>query len=251
MGLEGKNAVIYGGGGAIGGAVATAFAGAGAHVFLAGRTRSSLDAVAERIRAAGGTADVAVVDALDEAAVDAHADAVAAAGGSLDVSFNLIATGDVQGTSIAEMAVDDYVDPVARSVRTQFLTTRAAARHMLRQGRGVLLFFGGEGHPPRGYHLGSLQTGFHAVEAMRRQLAVELGAGGVRTVSIRTGGVPEGIPESFAAREEITRSLDASTLSGRSSTLAEVGAVAAFVASDDARPMTAATVNVSGGALID
>ena len=64
--LEGKNAVIYGGGGAIGGAAARAFAREGARVFLAGRTRASLDKVAADIRDAGGTAETAQVDATDE-----------------------------------------------------------------------------------------------------------------------------------------------------------------------------------------
>lgn len=88
--LEDKNAVIYGGGGAIGGAVARAFAREGARVFLAGRTRTSLEEVAAEIRSAGGVADTAEVDALDEKAVDEHADAVAAEAGGIDVSFNLI-----------------------------------------------------------------------------------------------------------------------------------------------------------------
>src|SRR3954452_6325252 len=104
--LDGKRAVIYGGGGAIGGAVARTFAREGARVYLAGRTRATLDAVASDVRAAGGVAETAVVDALDPASVDAHADAVAAAGG-IDISFNLISIGDVQGTPMAEMDVED------------------------------------------------------------------------------------------------------------------------------------------------
>ena len=74
--LEGRNAVIYGGGGAIGGAVARAFAREGATVHLSGRTQETLDAVAEDIRSRGGVAETAVLDALDEEAVDAHADAM-------------------------------------------------------------------------------------------------------------------------------------------------------------------------------
>jgi 3-oxoacyl-[acyl-carrier protein] reductase len=116
--LEAKNAVIFGGGGAIGGAVARAFARDGATVFLAGRTRSKLEAVAEEIRAAGGTAETAQVDALVKREVDEHADAVAAAAGSLDISLNLITHGDVQGTPMAEMDVEDYLRPVATAVRT-------------------------------------------------------------------------------------------------------------------------------------
>jgi 3-oxoacyl-[acyl-carrier protein] reductase len=249
--LEDRNAVIYGGGGSIGGAVARAFAREGARVFLAGRTLPRLERVAEELRSAGGVAETARVDALDENAVDAHADAVAAAAGGIDISFNLISHGDVQGTPLAEMELDDFTRPVFTAVRTTFLTSRAAARHMIRQGTGVILAFGGEGDPMRGYYLGGLQVAFHAIEAMRRQLASELGPHGVRVVTLRTGGVPESIPEGFDGREAIAGGIEQLTMLGRAATLEDVGNVAAFVASDRARTMTAATVNISAGALID
>jgi 3-oxoacyl-[acyl-carrier protein] reductase len=238
--LAGKNAIVYGGAGRIGTAVATAFAEEGAKVFLAGRTRSRLEEVAGRIRAAGGRAETAEVDALDERAVDEHADAVAAQGG-VDISVNLIAHGDVQGTPLVDMSLADYERPVVTAVRTQFLTARAAARHMITQGSGVILLFGGDGDPVREFAVGGLQVAFHALEAMRRQIAAELGPRGVRTVTLRTGGIPETLPAGFPGK----------TMLGRAATLADVGAVAAFVASDRARTMTAATVNVSCGALVD
>lgn len=106
--LDGKNAAIYGAGGSIGGAVARAFAREGARVYLAGRTRDSLEMVASQIRSSGGAAETARVDALDEKAVDEHAGTVAAAAGSLDISVNLISHGDVQGTPLAEMSLDDF-----------------------------------------------------------------------------------------------------------------------------------------------
>jgi 3-oxoacyl-[acyl-carrier protein] reductase len=249
--LEDRNAVIYGGGGSIGGAVARAFAREGARVFLAGRTLPRLERVAEELRSAGGVAETARVDALDENAVDAHADAVAAAAGGIDISFNLISHGDVQGTPLAEMELDDFTRPVFTAVRTTFLTSRAAARHMIRQGSGVILAFGGEGDPMRGHYLGGLQVAFHAIEAMRRQLASELGPHGVRVVTLRTGGVPESVPEGFDGREAIAEGIEQMTMLGRAATLEDVGNVAAFVASDRARTMTAATVNISAGALID
>jgi 3-oxoacyl-[acyl-carrier protein] reductase len=247
--LPEKNAIVYGAGGAIGGAVARRFAEEGARVYLAGRTRATLERTAELVRASGGTPEVAEVDALDADSVDRHAALVAEHAGGIDISFNLIALGDVQGTAMAEMDVDDYMRPVVTAVRGNFITARAAARHM-RPG-GVILFFGGEGDPPRGYHLGGLQTAFHAVEAMRRQLATELGERGIRTITLRTGGVPESIPADFDGRERIEQSIDASTLLGSAATLEDVANVAAFVASDRARTMTAATVNVSAGALLD
>jgi 3-oxoacyl-[acyl-carrier protein] reductase len=234
--LNGKNAVIYGGAGSIGGAAARAFAREGAHVFLAGRTPAPLEALAKEIGA-----EWAVVDALDPNAVDAHAATI----GRIDISFNAITHNDVQGTPMAEMDVEDYVKPVLAAVRTSLITWQAAARH----GAGVILIFGGEGDPPRGYHLGGLQTAFHAMEAMRRQFSTE--NRGVRVITLRTGGVPESIAEGFEGREAIVEGLEAATLLGRSATLEDVGNVAAFVASDQARTMTAATVNVSAGALLD
>jgi len=249
--LENKTAVIYGGAGSIGSAVARVFAREGARVYLAGRTRAKLDEVAEEIRSAGGAAESAEVDALDGKAVDAHADAVAAQAGGIDVSFSLISLNDVQGTPLVEMDVEDFMAPIDTAVRSSFLTARAAARHMIRQGSGVILNFGGEGDPVRDYNIGGLQIAFHAVESMRRQLSSELGRHGVRVVTLRTGGVPETIPQDFEGRDKLAKMLGDATMLGHTATLEDVGNVAAFVASDRARTMTAATVNVSAGALID
>jgi 3-oxoacyl-[acyl-carrier protein] reductase len=136
-------------------------------------------------------------------------------------------------------------------VRTTFLTWRAAARHMIGRGSGVILAFGGSGDPMRDHYLGWLQTAFEAIESMRRQAAAELGPHGVRVVTLRTAGVPESLPEEFGGREAITEEIERLTMLGRAATLDDVGAVAAFVASDRARTMTAATVNISCGTLVD
>jgi len=249
--LEDKTAVVYGGGGSIGGAVARAFAREGARVFLAGRTQATLDAVAGEIRAAGGSVETAVVDALDERSVDEHTDSVAAQAGAIDVSFNLITHPHTHGVPFAEMSVDDYTAPVETAVRTFFLTARAAARHMIPRGSGVILVFGGSGEPMRDYFIGGTQLAFDAHESMRRQLSAELGRHGIRVVTLKTGGVPETIPAGFEGRDEIVDGIVGQTMLGYGATLADVGDVAAFVASDRARTMTAATVNVSAGALVD
>lgn len=249
--LKGRNAIVYGGGGSIGGAVAGAFAREGATVYLAGRTSSRLEGVARRIRAAGGRAEVALVDALDERAVDEHANRVAAQAGSIDVSFNLISQGDVQGTPLVEMGLDDFMRPVITTVSSMFITARAAARHMIRQGSGVILAFGGYGDPLRDHNLGGLQVAFGAVESLRRNLAAELGPHGIRVVTLQTGGVPESIPEDFEGRDAIARMTDEKTLLGRAATLADVGNAAAFAASDWARTMTATQLNITCGAEVD
>jgi 3-oxoacyl-[acyl-carrier protein] reductase len=248
--LEGLNAVIYGGAGGIGGAVARAFAREGARVFLAGRTQATLDAVADEIRAAGGAADTAVVDALDERAVDEHAAAIVAEAGSLDVSMNVIGHPWAHGTPMAEMSVEDFMAPVTVAARTTFITARAAARHMIPQRSGVILAFGGPSDrsaPSRDYFMGGTLVAFDAIETMRRQLAVELGPHGIRFVTLESGGVPETVP----GGDEIREMVEAQTLLGRAATLEDVGNAAVFAASDWARTMTAATLNVSCGALID
>src|SRR5262245_26603400 len=139
--LENKNAVIYGAGGAIGGAVARAFAREGARVFLAGRTRAKLDAVASEIAACGGEAETAHVDALDEQAVENHMSAVANKVGAIDVSFHAIGIPQqgIQGISLAELSVESFALPITTYLRAHFLTARAAARRMVERRSGVIL----------------------------------------------------------------------------------------------------------------
>jgi 3-oxoacyl-[acyl-carrier protein] reductase len=245
--LQDKNAVIYGAGGGIGGAMARAFAAEGARVFLTGRTREKLDALAEEIGSAGGAAEVATFDALDKRAVDEHAEAVAAQGG-LHISFNLIAHPTKHGTPMVEMDVDEFFQPIEQAVRSNFLTTAAAARHMKEQRSGVILFFGGHGDPVRDYYIGGTQVAFEALESMRRQLSAELGKDGIRAVTLRSGGVPEGEPD---LSDEIVEGIVSETMLGRAATHEDIGNAAVFAASDKGRMMTAATINVSCGALVD
>jgi 3-oxoacyl-[acyl-carrier protein] reductase len=234
--LENKVAVIYGAGGSIGGAVARTFAREGAMVFLAGRTQAKLD-------------KAAVVDALDEQAGDKFVEAVVAQAGQIDISFNLISYGDVQ-EPLMEISAENFAQPIMTAARTQFLTTRAAARHMFQRGSGVILSFGGGG-PQTQPGLGGFKVALDAVESLRRQWACELGPHGIRVLTLKTGGVPETLPDPFPGRDEIIASIQQATLLKRAATLEDVGNVAAFVASDLARTMTATEVNISCGALVD
>ncbi|HYF63272.1 MAG TPA: SDR family oxidoreductase [Herpetosiphonaceae bacterium] len=247
--LENKVAVIYGGGGAIGGAVARAFAREGARVFLAGRTQAALDRVAGAIRASGGAAETAVVDALDERAVQEFADGVVAQAGAIDISFNAISYGDVQ-QPLGEIALDDFLQPIVNATRTHFLTTRAAARHMVRRGAGVILTFGGGGSQTLP-GLGGFKIALDAIEGLRRQAACELGPHGIRVVTLKTGGIPESIDDGVAEKARISASITEGTLLKRAATLADVGNVAAFVASDLARTITSSEVNISCGGIVD
>ncbi|MEU4193368.1 SDR family oxidoreductase [Kribbella sp. NPDC026611] len=247
MMLDGKQAIVYGAAGPIGSAVAKGFAAEGATVFLAGRTTATLAKVADEIRAAGGTASTAVVDALDEKSVDEHADAV----GRIDISFNLIGHEQFFGTPLVEMSLADFEQPVRNMLRTYYLTSRAAARHMIPQRSGVILTFGGYGDPAA--NLGGFQVGFGAVEALRRSLARELGPHGIRVVTLQTNGIPESNPDSYPEdfRREIAENTAAATMLNRAATLADVAAVATFAASDKASSITGTAINLSAGATVD
>jgi NAD(P)-dependent dehydrogenase (short-subunit alcohol dehydrogenase family) len=172
--LEHKNAIVYGAGGGIGGGVARTFAREGARVFLAGRTREPLETVAADIGAAGGQAEVAVVDALDERAVGEHAQAVAARAGSVDVSFNLVTRGDVQGIPLVDMTVADFTRAITTGITANFITVRAAARHMIAKGSGVILALdSGSAHGSP--MMGSTGPADAATDTFIRNLAAEAG----------------------------------------------------------------------------
>jgi NAD(P)-dependent dehydrogenase (short-subunit alcohol dehydrogenase family) len=257
--LEGKTAIIYGGGGGIGSGVARTFAAEGARVFLAGRTREPLDAVAKDIAAAGGSAEVATLDALDEQAVEDHVKGVVGKAGRVDVSFNLVTRGDVQGIPLVEMKADDLLRAVDNGLRSNFLTARAAGRHMIEQRSGVILHLNsasGAGAMPG---MGSTGPADAATEAFMRYLAAELGPHGVRVCGIWTAGVAETLTrEKLAAvaganAPEPQMAIDmiagASALR-RAPRLADVADLAAFLASDRAAGMTGSMTNATSGLVL-
>ena len=251
--IQNKSAIVHGAGGAIGGAVARAFAREGAKVFLCGRNLGSLEIVAKAIVAAGGSAEVAQVDALDEQAVERHATGVAEHAGGIDICFNAIGFPVVQGTPLTELALKDFVFPIETWTSTQFLTARAAARHMIEKRKGVILTISAS--PAR---LGVALTGGFgvacaAIEGFSRTLAAELGPHGIRVACLRPHRIGDsGFGADFPmAEDEFRRLLESMTLLKRLPTLAEVANTAAFLASDHAAAMTGVVANLTSGMSVD
>jgi len=262
--LENKIAVIYGAGGAGGGAVAIAFAREGARVFLTGRNLGNVEAVAEEIVAAHGKAEAGQVDALDEKAIEHHLSSVTRDAGRIDISFNAITPvpqPGVQGVPIAKLPVDSFTAPIAAYTRSHFLTARAAARRMVEKSSGVILM-----HTPEPARLGATLVGgmgpaWAAMEAFNRNLSAEFGARGVRSVCIRSTGLPEtqtidivfGLhAETMGiSREQFQGFIESLTHRKRSSTVAEVANTAAWLASEQASGITGTVVNLTGGLIAD
>ena len=256
--LENKNAVIYGAGGAIGGAVARAFAREGARVFLAGRTLATLDRVAEEISTVGGVAETAQVDALDERTVEEHIGGVVEQAGNIDVSFNAISIRDVQLIPLTEMSREDFASPIVTGTATHFLTARAAARRMAERGSGVILTLSSSAvraYVP-GVYVGGFGIAGTAIEALTKQLAAELGPQGVRAVCLRLEGIPESwecisTEDWSAPPAEIEAQMKARSLLGRVTTLNDLGNAAAFLASDLAGATTGTVFNLTSGTVVD
>jgi NAD(P)-dependent dehydrogenase (short-subunit alcohol dehydrogenase family) len=260
--LENKTAVIYGAGGAIGGAVARAFAREGARLFLTGRHVAKMDAVSEEVVAAGGVAETAHVDALDENAVEKHLSTVVERAGGVDISFNAIGPGPARDRKpLTELAGDAFARPIAFYTRSNFITATAAARHMSAQGSGVIVTLTAvPGRMPANL-IGGAAAAWAAVEAFSRSLALEVGPAGIRVVCLRSHAIP-GTPlieENFATAApaagvtpaQFQAVLEQGTLLKRLPTLAEVADTAAFIASDRAGAMTATVANVSAGSITD
>jgi 3-oxoacyl-[acyl-carrier protein] reductase len=251
--LKNKNAVLYGVSDSLGGAVAKALAGAGAKVFLTARKLAKATKIADEVRAAGGQADAQEVDAMDEGAVNRHADQVVKTAGTLDISFNLIGLEDRQGKPLIEMNLEDFVRPVERAMRTQFLTTTAAGRIMARQGSGVILSLtatpGGIGYPL----VGGFGPACAAIESYSRDLGSELGPHGVRVVNIRSGGSFDSRPFKEAEAQlgaefkELSEKMKADTMLKDLPMMKDIANAAVFLASDLAAKITGVTIDITAG----
>ena len=247
MQLEGKTAIVYGAGGAMGSAVARSFGVEGASVFLAGRTLSKVQAIADEIESAGGSAVAGTVDVDDRDAIERHADDVLEAAGRIDISFNAVGMDAVQNVPLVEMSVEDFMIPITAAARRHFITTTAAARRMAAQGSGVIVTLTSTAAKEWRHQMGGFSLGCASIEVLTRTLAGELGGTGVRVACIRANFTPETLP---GLPEGATEALLADTLIPRLPRLDEVAAAAVYLASERAGATTGTVLDLSSGAIV-
>jgi NAD(P)-dependent dehydrogenase (short-subunit alcohol dehydrogenase family) len=262
--LTQKHAVIFGAGGAVGTAVAKEFAAQGATVFLSGRRLAAVEQVAQEIHQDGGVAYAEQVDALDEQAVQAYLNRVVKEAGSIDILLNV--TGPQpkdysNGLNTLELPLEHFLLPLSTLVPSQFITARAAARHMVRQRSGVILFVTAGLDMTKTPNVTAIGAAFGAMEALMRCLAADLSPSGVRVLGIRTGamvdtrtiqqGIENVVNTMGVSKAQVIAQFEQATLLKRLSTAADAARVAAFLASDGARTITGAMVNASSGRIVD
>lgn len=262
--LESKVAVVYGDG-SVGGEIAKAFAREGARVFLTGRTLTKLNAIADDISSTegGGVIDIAKLDALDEKAVEEHMSEIIKTAGQIDISFNAIgiAQKGIQGIPLTELSLESFSHPINIYTQSHFVTTKAAARHMVKQGRGVIIM-----HTPNASRLsppfvGGMVPAWAAMEALCRSLSVECGQHGVRAVCLHTTAIPETplIDEVFEIHgkshgvtfEQFQSVMEGMTHRKRLTTIEELTNAAVFVASDEGSAITGTILNLTAGMIVE
>jgi NAD(P)-dependent dehydrogenase (short-subunit alcohol dehydrogenase family) len=261
--LKNKIAIVYGASGGIGGAVARAFADQGARLFLTGRDRASVDAVANDVVSAGGSAIAAQVDALDEQAIDTHLQSVIDSAGRVDISFNAVGipNAHILGVPLIDLDLGQFSQPITSYTKSYFLTARLAARRMIPNKSGVIMTVTAL-HSRTGLPLvGGYGPAMAAKEALTRDLSAELAPYGIRVVGLRPQGMPETrtIRDAFEPRatatgmtwEQWQEFLASRTHPRRLMTLEEMANVAVFMASDKASGITGTTVNLTMGSLDD
>jgi NAD(P)-dependent dehydrogenase (short-subunit alcohol dehydrogenase family) len=259
--LDKKVAVIYGNG-SVGAAVAKAFAREGAKVFLAGRTASKLHTIAKEIHASGGVIETIQLDALDEKEVESHMDEVTGKAGRVDISFNAIGIPQkgIQGLPFTELSVENFFLPVSTYSQSHFITARAAARRMNKQGNGVIMM-----HTPNASrisfpYVGGMTPAWSAIEGLCRSLSVECGPHGVRTVCLLTTailGTPL-IDEVFDIQgksngitfDQFTSVMESHTHRKRLTTMDELANGAVFAASDEGSGITGTLFNLTAGMIV-
>ena len=247
--LQNKNAILFAAGGSVGGAIARSLAKAGAKVFLSNHHIDPVQKLADEIIAAGGKAEVALVDALNEKEVNDYINEIVKKAGSIDVSMNLIKTEDIQGIPLVDLPFEDFIRPIRRVSESHFLTGAAAGRIMIRQGAGVILSLtatpGGIGYPTAG----GFGPACSVIEKISLGLASELGRFGIRVVNIRSGGSPDSQPFVDALAHggqkaaDFIKKIEDDTMP----VMNDIANVAVFLASEMAAGITGVTVDVTCG----
>lgn len=262
--LKGKYAIVFGAGGSIGTAVAKEFATEGAEVFLAGRRKAAVEAVAGQIAANGGTAHASALDTTDDVAVNQYIDGVVKLTGRIDIVLDLagpLARQYGNGKVAADLPIEEFMVPLTMMVKSRFITARAAARQMITQHSGVIIFV--TGSPARGHVPGATAIGaaFGAIENLTGNLAFEVSPFGVRVVCLRTLANTDSrsIQDTISLRasqlnitkEQSLAQIAQSNFLKVPATVQDTANAAILIASDRGRMLTGTVVNATAGAALD
>jgi 3-oxoacyl-[acyl-carrier protein] reductase len=256
MTLAGKNALIFSATGAIASGTAKVMAAQGATVYISGRRKDALQALAKEIKDAGGKAQIDIVNALDEKAIESYVDTIAKQAGHIDIVFNGIGGRPVDlgyPKKSTDQSLQDFMNPLNHILASQFLTSRSAARQMIKQRSGSIVTLSATLSGGAFSFMAGISATCSAIEAITRSFASEFGPHGIRANCVRGSAMPETrtIQETGAGIVALGGHVQMSVPPiGRPITVYETANAAAFLASDASSGMTGQVVTVCGGQFV-
>jgi NAD(P)-dependent dehydrogenase (short-subunit alcohol dehydrogenase family) len=262
--LQDKVALVFAASGEIAGAVARSFADHGAKVYVSGRNLTAVKVLAEEIKADGGWAEAAKVDALNESDIDNYFQKIIGDNGKVDIVFNGIGNhykDAGSGTPSTMVTLEQFLSPLHNFCGSQFLTSRIAAKYMIQTAsRGTILLLTSSLSRMKTPNMAGFAAASAAIEALTRVLAAEFGGQGIKVTCICPSAILESHKMSemigdFAKIRGVAQEQHTEQVYKRfdilktSPTLKHVGEVAVFLASDNGIALNSHIVDVDCGKL--
>jgi len=245
FGLDGRVAIVTGGGGGLGADMCRALAAAGASVAVVGRTQETIDGVREQVLSEGGRAISVLADVSRKDSIDEMADTVVRELGGIDVLVNNAAI--YPRRAWTEIAEDEWDDVFATNLKGYFLCARAVYPSMVKRGHGRIInltsitFFGGWAM------LLSYVSTKGGIVAFTRGLARELGPEGITVNSISPGAFPTDAEKIHPDPEGYNRWVLEQQSIKRRGTPEDIGNLAVFLAGDASSFITGQLFQIDGG----
>ena len=238
--LTGRNALVTGASGGIGGAVAEALHAAGATVALSGTREAPLRELAERL---GGRAHVVTANLADAAAVEALPKAAAEAMGSVDILVNN--AGITRDNLFMRMSDEEWAQVLEVNLTSSFRLCRGVLRGMMKARWGRIVNIGSivgtTGNPGQGNYAAAKA----GLVGMSKSLAYEVASRGITVNCVAPGFIATAMTDKL--NEEQKQKILTQIPAGAMGTPADIAAAVVYLASPDAGYVTGATLHVNGG----
>jgi NAD(P)-dependent dehydrogenase (short-subunit alcohol dehydrogenase family) len=248
--LQGRTAIVTGGGGGIGGAIAKIFGREGANVVVADLKPEAADKVAAEIAAAGGKAIGVPVDVSKSEDAQRVAKLATDTFGNLRILVNVAAAVTPDGT-VVDLSLEDWNKALAVNLTGAFLMCKHAIPHIAQAGGGSIINIASQlgqmAVPKRSPYCTSKAALIHFSKA----LAIDHAKDNIRVNSLSPGAIdtPRALWRYGGSLEEARKARGPLYLTGRTGTVDEIANGALFLASDDSSFMTAADLLIDGGYL--